>query len=166
MKIYLVGMPGSGKSTLGRPLASSLLTEYVDLDEEIEKREGKPVQSIFSENGEDYFRQLESKVLKEWAASTGSFVMATGGGTPCFYDGIDVMNQTGMSIFLRASLATLVSRLKNKTDRPLLNASDVAEKKARINELLEARLACYERATITVDNADLSKLEAVLHLRK
>ena len=77
-------MPGSGKTTLGKRLAREMLMPFVDLDKEIERREGKSDQQLFSESGEDYFRQVESKELIEWAASPKSFVMATGGGTPCF----------------------------------------------------------------------------------
>ena len=80
MKIFLIGLPGSGKSTLGKDLADALLVEFVDLDAEIEKQENKIVQDIFREKGEDYFRQAESALLKVWAASSKSFVMSTGGG--------------------------------------------------------------------------------------
>jgi shikimate kinase len=111
MKIFLIGMPGSGKTTLGKRLAKEMLLPFVDLDKEIERREGKSVQQLFTENGEDYFRQVESKELIEWSASAKSFVMATGGGTPCFYEGIKVINQSGLSIFLDVPLTTLLSRL-------------------------------------------------------
>ena len=157
MKIFLIGMPGSGKTTLGKRLAKEMLMTFVDLDKEIEKREGKSVQQVFAESGEDYFRQVESKELTEWAASSKSFVMATGGGTPCFYEGIKVINQSGLSIFLDVPLSTLLSRLERKTDRPLLNAGDVEEKKERLSSLLAKRTQYYQQASITVKNADLSQ---------
>ena len=166
MKIFLIGMPGSGKTTLGKRLAREMLMPFVDLDKEIERREGKSVQQLFSESGEDYFRQVESKELIEWAASPKSFVMATGGGTPCFYDGIKVINQSGLSIFLDVPLNTLLSRLERKTDRPLLNAADVEEKKARLSSLLASRTQYYQQANITVKNADLSKVMGAIRLRK
>ena len=78
MKIFLIGMPGSGKSTLGRQVARHLGIEFVDLDAEIEKAEAKSISDIFSQQGEDYFRIVESRLLLEWAASTKAFVMATG----------------------------------------------------------------------------------------
>lgn len=165
MKIFLIGMPGSGKTTLGKRLAKEMLTDFVDLDKEIEKREGKSVQQIFAENGEDYFRQIESKELIEWAGSSKSFVMATGGGTPCFYEGIKVINQSGLSIFLDVPLTTLFSRLEKKTDRPLLNASDIKEKKERLTSLLSQRLRFYQQANITVRNANPSKVMAAIKLR-
>ena len=166
MKIFLIGMPGSGKTTLGRQLAKEMLMTFVDLDKEIEKREGKSVQQVFGENGEDYFRQAESKELIEWAASSKSFVMATGGGTPCFYENIKVINQSGISIFLDVPLATLLSRLEKKTDRPLLNAGTVEEKKERLSSLLAHRTQYYEQANIVVKNANLSKVMEAIRLRK
>ena len=166
MKIFLIGMPGSGKTTLGKRLAKEMLTDFVDLDKEIEKREGKSVQQIFSEKGEDYFRQIESRELIEWAGSSKSFVMATGGGTPCFYEGINVINNSGLSIFLDVPLTTLFSRLGKKTDRPLLNANDINEKKEKLSALRANRIQYYQQANVTVRNANLSKVMTAIHLRK
>ena len=159
-------MPGSGKTTLGKRLAKEMLTDFVDLDKEIEKREGKSVQQIFSEKGEDYFRQIESRELIEWAGSSKSFVMATGGGTPCFYEGINVINNSGLSIFLDVPLTTLFSRLGKKTDRPLLNANDINEKKEKLSALRANRIQYYQQANVTVRNANFSKVMTAIHLRK
>lgn len=166
MKIYLIGMPGSGKTTLGRKLAKELLTPFVDLDKEIEIREGKSVQQIFAEQGEDYFRQIESTVLRDWSASSGSFVMATGGGAPCFHDGIGVINQAGMSIFLDTPITTLLARLDKNTDRPLLQSPDPNSKEEKLRTLRANRLPIYQKANITVENADLPKLMTAIHLKK
>ena len=166
MKIYLIGMPGSGKSTLGRKLTKELLVEFVDLDNEIETRERKSIKEIFSLHGEDYFRQIESKVLLEWSASSISFVMATGGGTPCFYKGIEVINKTGLSIFLDVPVSQLLARLAKKTDRPLLSASDKQEMEEKLTALRSRRLSIYQQAHITLENPDLSKLKQIIHLRK
>jgi len=166
MKIFLIGMPGSGKTTLGKRLAKEMLMSFVDLDKEIERREGKSVQQIFAENGEDYFRQVESKELIEWAGSDRNFVMATGGGTPCFCKGIEVINQSGLSIFLDVPLSTLLSRVGKKNNRPLLNAIDIEERKQKLSSLLANRSEIYKRANITVENADLSKVIKAIRLRK
>src|SRR4029453_2479239 len=99
MKLFLIGLPGSGKTTIGAALANRLSMEFVDLDKEIETREGNSVPEIFAAHGEAHFRQVESTLLLEWATAQRSFVMATGGGTPCFFDGIDVINKHGLSIF-------------------------------------------------------------------
>ncbi len=166
MKIYLIGMPGSGKSTLGKKLARELLVEFVDLDNEIEKTEGKSVSEIFSGNGEEYFRLTESQVLAHWSALETSFVMATGGGTPCFFNGIQLINETGLSIFLDVPLTQLLSRLEKKTDRPLLSSSDKKEMEDKLNRLRTSRLSIYQQAHITVEDPDLSKLMTAIHLKK
>jgi shikimate kinase len=166
MKIYLIGMPGSGKSTLGRKLAKELLVEFVDLDYEIETSERKSIKEIFALNGEDYFRQVESKTLIDWSASSKSFVMATGGGTPCFYKGIEVINETGLSIFLDVPVSQLLSRLEKKTDRPLLSSADQKEMDEKLTALRSRRLSVYRNAHITIENPDVSKLTTAIHLKK
>src|SRR5687767_13761414 len=110
MKIYLIGMPGCGKTTLGRQLASAIHLPFVDLDQEIEAREKKSIPEIFEQQGEDYFRQVESGLLYELAGSDKRFIMATGGGSPCFFRGIEVINLTGLSIFLDTSVDILLDR--------------------------------------------------------
>src|SRR5687768_14013749 len=146
MKIFLIGMPGSGKSTLGKQLAAELSLLFIDLDTEIEKEEGQIVKDIFSSKGEDYFRLAESKALKKIIASYKSFVLATGGGAPCFHNGIDIINNAGISIFLDVSVKELVSRVQNNTDRPLLNNESKVELEEKLKHLLEKRLKIYKQA--------------------
>src|SRR6185503_20434689 len=100
MKIFLLGLPGSGKTTLGKELSNALRLPFVDLDSEIERLEGKKISEIFAANGEEYFRNLESSELRKRCTSKGEFVMATGGGTPCFFDNMEWINRAGKSIFL------------------------------------------------------------------
>jgi shikimate kinase len=165
MKIYLIGMPGSGKTTLGEQLAEELLMPFVDLDAEIESREGRSITDIFAANGEEYFRRVESALLHEWAASQKSFVMATGGGAPCFHDGVNVMNNTGLSVFLDVNVPELLQRLKSKTDRPLLG-NDLAEKETKLKNLRSARLDCYSRARITVTDPTTSKVLDAIRMKQ
>lgn len=166
MKIYLVGMPGSGKSTLGKELAQELMILFVDLDTEIERREGKSISEIFASKGEDYFRLVESQLLREWAGSDKSFVMATGGGAPCFLGGMETIKQTGVSIFIDVPLTELVKRLSEKVDRPLLNTANEAEKLTRLNLLRENRLFNYRQADIILDNPTLTSVLEAIHFKK
>ncbi|SKC39823.1 shikimate kinase [Ohtaekwangia koreensis] len=166
MKIYLIGMPGSGKSTLGKPLASELGIPFVDQDKEIEDREGKTVKEIFASLGEDHFRQTEAQVLREWAGSEKSFVMATGGGSPCFYNGIEIIRQSGLSIFIDVSVAELLKRVGANKDRPLLHANDLKEKEERLAGLYEKRLPIYQQAHVILHHPTLKSLLEVIQLRK
>lgn len=166
MKIFLVGMLGSGKTTLGKQLAAYLNIPFVDMDWEITKKENKSVQEIFAEKGEDYFREVEAAVLRELASSEDSFIIGTGGGAPCFHQGIDVINSAGLSIFLDVSVEELLSRLAKATDRPLLNTEDEKEKGKRIQELRTRRLAIYQRAHVTIKEPTFQKLLDVVLERK
>jgi shikimate kinase len=140
MKVYLIGMPGSGKSTLGKQLAEELSTDFVDLDQEIEEETGKGVQEIFLQQGEDHFRKIESELLNRWAASSRSYVMATGGGAPCFFQGIDTINQSGLSIFLDVSVDEIMRRLSSSDVRPLLHSKNELEKKEKQKILIDSRM--------------------------
>lgn len=166
MKIYLIGMPGSGKSTLGKQLADQLSLHFVDLDKVIEDHEQKAVKDIFREQGEDHFRLIESKLLREWAGTEQSFVMATGGGAPCFYHGIDIMNQTGLSVFLDVSIDIIFKRIHTNSDRPLLNTIDAKEKDERLRMLRTSRLSCYQQAHVIVVDPTLKKVEKAIQFKK
>jgi shikimate kinase len=165
MKIFLIGMPYSGKSTLGRQLANELNVPFVDQDHEIETREGKSIPEIFSQEGEDHFRIVESTVLKEWAASSESFVMGTGGGAPCFHQGIDIINQAGISIFLDVSIEELVSRVGSKSDRPLLNTSDQEALTEKLTRLYSNRIEIYRKARLNLVNPTLPMVLNALKAR-
>lgn len=155
-------MPGSGKTTIGEQLARRMGMDFIDLDREIETREGRAVHEIFSASGEDYFRRVESQLLHELSASPASFIMSTGGGTPCFYNGIDVINQNGISVFLDDSIDVLSTRLSNKKDRPLLTSANPGEMKDRLETLRNARLKHYSKAALTVESPTVSKVMAAI----
>lgn len=157
MKIFLIGMPGSGKTTLGRKLAEGLQLPFVDLDEEIRKAEGQSIPDIFKEKGEAYFRQIESTQLKVWAEQSESFVVATGGGAPCFHNGIDIINESGISVFLDVPVHVLLERVRSKTGRPLLD-HDNEEREKKLIHLHQTRLAIYQKAKIRIENPDFNSL--------
>ncbi len=166
MKIFLIGMPGSGKTTIGKELAVHLSIPFVDLDAEIERAEGTAIQEIFRQHGEEYFRITESRLLRDWAARPMSFVMATGGGAPCFHQGIEVINRQGVSIFLDCAVSELIDRVKKNRDRPLLLSADEQELRKKLEDMRAARLSCYQRAHITSVDSSLESLLKQIELRK
>ena len=120
MKYFLVGMPSCGKSSLAKIIGKEINIQFIDLDKEIEIVEKRSINEIFNLKGEGYFRKIESEVLNSIIKSNKSFIMATGGGTPCYNDNMKIINNNGISIFLVVKISELETRLKNKKDRPLL----------------------------------------------
>src|SRR5438309_1491698 len=111
---------GSGKSFWADKLSGSINIPAFHLDDEIEKEEGKTVGGIFTEKGEDHFRRKESAILKSFGAKN-NFILSTGGGTPCFFDNIDWMNNNGITIWIDEPIDIIASRLqKEKSHRPLI----------------------------------------------
>ncbi|MFO7977326.1 MAG: shikimate kinase [Bacteroidales bacterium] len=146
MRIYLIGFMGSGKSTLGKRLARRLDYGFQDLDHEVEKNQGMSVGEIFSKHGEAYFRKLEQKQLHETALHD-NMVIATGGGTPCFFDNMDFIIRSGMSVYLRMSHLSLAHRLENAfTRRPLLDDLQGEPLQQYIAQKLQEREPYYLQA--------------------
>ena len=145
---------GSGKSTMGRLLAEQMKIPFIDLDERIELVEGTSVADIFTTKGEAYFRKLESAMLTEILDREKSYVLATGGGTPCFFEQMQLLNERCMTIYLRCSSSVLQVRLTDSSQsRPVLsNLSD------GISEHLMEREKIYSKAQIIV-NGELPILE-------
>lgn len=160
--IILVGMMSSGKTTLGKKLARALNYQFVDLDKLIEKDQGMEISAIFKLHGEAYFREVESRMLKETASQKG-MVLASGGGAPCFFDNMDVIRQMGISIFLDVPAEDLARRIENhgKDDRPILSGTSslVDTLRSRITD----RLPYYTQADLTLKGEiDVSHLLEVL----
>ncbi len=146
--IFLVGMMGAGKTTLGRALAQRLGREFVDSDRELVERTGVSVATIFEIEGEEGFRRRESTLLAELARQEGS-VIATGGGVVLDEANRRLMHETGTVVYLRARLESLWERTRHDASRPLLATADP---RARLAQLLEAREPLYrECAHVTVD---------------
>ena len=147
--IFLVGMPSSGKSTLGRRLAKELGYAFVDLDQLIVADQDMSIPEIFSRFGEPHFREVESRLLQNLPADS-SLLIATGGGAPCFYDNMDFIVRSGLSIFLDVPAEELAARIEAhaEDDRPLL--SGLADLEAGLRKKLEERRPFYSRAHLAI----------------
>ena len=145
-RIFLIGYMGAGKTTLGKAFARAMGLTFVDLDWYIEERFHKTVGQIFAERGEEGFRELEKRMLHE-AGDFEDVVISVGGGTPCFFDNMDYMNQAGETVFLDVDNKVLFRRLKvAKQQRPLLANKTDEELVAFIQEALQKRLPHYTKA--------------------
>lgn len=167
MKIFLIGFMGSGKTHWGKALSQKLALPFFDLDAVIEEQEGKKIKEIFAENGEEYFRMLEKDVLYLLTESHDNFVMATGGGTPCFFNNIDYMKARGTTVWLNCSVECLQERLqKEKAERPLIASLPDGELRAFIIRKYSDRKIFYQQASVILgeDALTLDKLmETTFH---
>ncbi len=155
--IFLVGLSGSGKSTVGKILAGKLHRTFIDIDKLIEKQSGRTINDIFQKQGESVFRMMESKaILKAALTRNRPKVIALGGGAFEKSRNRKVVSSGGIAVWLRCSIAVLHQRLKNKTDRPLLNirrktvAPDQIEQINRLKYLLKKRQKNYRKADVYV----------------
>jgi shikimate kinase len=156
--IYLIGFMGSGKSTAGKELAAILGWSFIDLDQEVERRAGKTIREIFAQEGEDYFRILETEVLRS-LDNKSDRVISTGGGTPCHSSNMDFMLENGLTIYLKMTPADLGNRLKDSAgERPLIRDLDELQLLMFIQGKLVDRKKWYEMSEIIVDgnNLDIS----------
>lgn len=147
-RIYLVGFMGCGKTYTGRRLAQQSGYTFIDLDEQIELLEGYPVAEIFNRYGEEYFRQKERDTLRQTSSLDG-YIIACGGGTPCFFDNAQWMNAQGLVIFLDLPADVLASRLEKELEkRPLLKDIGPSGLESFIESRLEIRRPFYEKAAL------------------
>jgi len=154
--IYIIGFMGSGKSTAGRKLAALMGWPFIDLDRKIEEVAGKTIPRIFSEDGEEYFRKIESEVLRS-LDKTGRIIVSTGGGTPCHGDNMDFMLQTGLTVYLKMTPVQLSKRLLDSSvERPLLKNVPDESLPLFIEEKLSYREKWYNKAEIIVDGHSLN----------
>lgn len=168
MKIFLIGLPGSGKSTLGKHVASSLSLPFVDLDTIIEKVEKRTVAEIFKESGEDYFRKIESELLIKWIQSDTDYIMATGGGTPCFYTNMQEMNKAGATIFLDVSPMEIAHRIHSSRNqnRPLFDKMNFDVMKDQIETLRTRRISFYKMAKKIISDKNISSSQVLALIKK
>jgi shikimate kinase len=145
-QIFLVGLMGSGKTTVGKLLAKELKTSFADTDDLIVSQQGSSIAQIFDLQGEASFRELERKIIVEIEEK----VIATGGGLPVYHQLMDVLLEKGIVIYLKIDAQTAMKRLSSFTDRPLLT-DEIVIKKQQWSTLLLQRESVYERAHHTID---------------
>ncbi|NLT52147.1 MAG: shikimate kinase [Ignavibacteria bacterium] len=155
--IYLTGFMTCGKSTLGPILANTLGWNFVDLDELIKENEKMDISEIFAQKGEDYFRNIETEILKSVSGKNG-YIIALGGGTIVKEENFEIMRKTGKIIYLRASAEVIYNRIKTKLDRPIfkdlvLAGSPKNDFIERIESLLNERKKYYEQADLIVNTS-------------
>jgi shikimate kinase len=165
MKIFLIGFMGCGKTTLGKKFAKKQGFELVDLDHAIEQATGSTVADYFSAHGEEAFRKLESETLKNYPYADHT-VIATGGGTPCFFDNMEWMNTNGTTVYIELSPVALAKRLeKGMAKRPLLRGLSAKGIVEFIENKLIERGPFYQQASIILSGINLTAdgiLNAVL----
>lgn len=153
MKLWLVGMMGSGKSEVGRLTSSRLGIDFVDTDLAIAEDQGRTVRQIWEQDGEEHFRVLESNVIARIASEGGSRIVATGGGAVMQSANRDAMRSSGRVVWLQATSPVLATRLTEDEGRPLLKGSEALED--QISRLLEIRTPTYQDLADAVVDAEI-----------
>ncbi len=149
--IFLIGFMGSGKSFIGKKLADKMQMPFCDMDEWIERSEKRSIKDIFAREGETYFRALEKKYLRTFG-QVQELIIATGGGTPCFFNNMDYMNKKGLTIYLKTNPELLAERLLTEKDhRPLVANLNQTELLDFIKKKLKERSSYYDQAAISVE---------------
>jgi shikimate kinase len=153
MKIFLIGFMGSGKTTVGKKLASRLRYLFMDMDSIIEEESGMPVSRIFDEKGEDEFRRMENELILR-IIQLEDVVISTGGGVPCFYNNMELINKYGISIYLKMKPEDLLKRLQgSKYERPLIRDLSPKELDQYISEKLKEREPHYLKSKYVIDGS-------------
>ena len=165
MRIFLIGYMGSGKTTIGKIVATRLDMNFIDTDDYVESKLGKTIASIFSEFGEDKFRKIERENLLE-ATKTDNVIIATGGGAPCFFDNMDRMNALGTTIYIKLTPSELAERLAttNLKQRPILANLENDELEDFIASALAKREVFYNQAQFKVSGSDEEIAEKIVTL--
>jgi shikimate kinase len=162
MRIFLLGFMGSGKSSLGKEIAHKLGYKFLDLDKMIEVKAGLKVSEIFKVSGEEKFREIEHECLKDSILYDNN-VISTGGGTPCFFDNMEIINNNGVSVYIKLNVGILTSRLfKDKGERPLLKQTyNKVDFQKHIKELLTIREEYYLQSKIILEGENLKAITII-----
>ena len=168
MKIFLLGLPGSGKTTLGQSLAKSLNIKFFDLDHEIEKKYNQTISNLFHQKGEEWFRTTEALVLQSLCVYPHDFVLALGGGTPCYGRNMKVVNEAGISIFLDVPTHIIFQRLlqANPDERPLFKGLSAESLNQKVHSLRIERVPFYSKAKFTISNNSIQVTDILTLLER
>jgi shikimate kinase len=158
--LILVGLPGVGKSTIGKAAARQLGRPFLDFDREIERRSGMEIREIFRLKGEDHFRDQEFELTKELSV-TGGMVLSPGGGWITQQRSVELLRSAGRIIYLRASPEAVAKRLRRVETRPLLAGRDPV---VALRELYQKRQALYETADMVLDTERLARQQLIANL--
>lgn len=154
-RIFLIGYMGAGKTTVGKELSEQLGLSFIDLDCYIEGRYHRTVGQLFVEKGEEAFRDIERRMLRE-VATFEDILVSTGGGVPCFFDNMEFMNGVGTTVYLKVSVDELTKRLEVcKNTRPVLNGRSGQELRKFISESLEKREPFYTKASVLFEAEEM-----------
>ncbi|MBL6875663.1 MAG: shikimate kinase [Chitinophagales bacterium] len=147
--LFLIGFMASGKSSLGKKLAKHFAMDFIDLDKEIEQAESKSINALFEDHDEDYFRELESKVLRSMKLENK--IVATGGGTPIFHHNMAFMKEKGAVAYMVVPTEIIIGRLRqNKEERPLVRKLSDEDLTTYVEKTLEQRKIIYSKADILI----------------
>ena len=154
-RIYLVGMPAAGKTTVGKLVAQAMQYDFFDMDQLLIQKHRRAILHIFEEQGEPAFRRLEANILREYLPEKS--ILATGGGMPCFHDNMLFILQNGLSIFLNIPIKILLERvLAQQGKRPLFSQQSTEKLLNTIEMKYRERIQYYRQADITIDYDHLS----------
>ena len=157
--VILIGFMGCGKSTVGKKLADALAYEFRDTDAMIEEDYGKTISKMFEEDGEAYFRDAETELLKKLSVEADGMVLATGGGMPMREENATLLKKVGTVVFLETTIETILSRLQKDTGRPLADGED---REARLRPLFAKRLPVYRAAAEYIVNTEEKSVDVIV----
>ena len=158
--LFLIGLPGSGKTTVGRVLSAKSGFPFIDLDDLIVEKEGQSIYEVFEEKGEEYFRKIEAECLGNLLAKQVKAIISVGGGTPCYHNNLQKMKQAGSVCYLQVSWQQLASRASlDNNKRPLFEGLVKQDLAKSLETKFAWRLPIYEEADLIIKGDERSAVK-------